>query len=69
VVNERKWDITYEEMETLWGGDIRFELPIIECEGMEFISQKDAAEYFGISVERVRQKLKSDKHTDWKYLF
>jgi hypothetical protein len=69
VVDEAEWDITYDEMETLWGGDIRFEMPTIECEGMEFLSQKDAAEYFGISGERVRQKLKSDKYTDWKYLF
>jgi hypothetical protein len=69
VVDGAEWDITYDEMEELWGGDIRFEIPIIECEGREFLSQKDAAEYFGISDERVRQKLKSDKYTDWKYLF
>jgi hypothetical protein len=69
VVDGAEWDITYDEMEELWAGDIRFEIPIIECEGREFLSQKDAAEYFGISDERVRQKLKSDKYTDWKYLF
>jgi hypothetical protein len=68
-VEPNEWDITYEEMQRLWGRDIHFELPIIKCEGIEFLSQKDAAEYFGISVERVRQKLKSDKYPNWIYLF
>jgi len=63
------WDITYSNMESLWGGDIHFELPTIECDGTQFISQKDAATHFGISDERVRQKLKSDKYPNWKYLF
>jgi hypothetical protein len=68
-VEPTDWDITYEEMEILWGGDIHFELPVIECDGREFLSQKDAAEFFGISSERVRQKLNSDKYPNWKYLF
>lgn len=69
VVEPTKWDITYDEMEEMWGGDIYFELPTISCEGIDFLSQKDAAQYFGISVERVRQKLKSEKYPNWKYLF
>jgi hypothetical protein len=68
-VDETKWDITYEEMQSLWEGDITLTLPIIQCEGKDFYSQKDAATYFGISDERVRQKLKSDKYPNWIYLF
>jgi DNA modification methylase len=63
------WDITYEGMQDLWGNNIRLELPIISCEGNEFYSIIDAANFFGCSDERIRQKLKSDKHTDFIYLF
>ena len=63
------WDITYNEMQDLWGNNIRLELPIISCDGKEFYSIIDAANFFGCSDERIRQKLKSDKHTDFIYLF
>ncbi len=63
------WDITYEEMQDLWGNNITLELPIIRCEGKEFYSIIDAANFFGCSDERIRQKLKSEKHTDYIYLF
>jgi DNA modification methylase len=63
------WDITYEGMQDLWENNIRLELPIISCEGKEFYSIIDAANFFGCSDERVRQKLKSDKHTDYIYIF
>lgn len=63
------WDITYEEMENLWGNNIHLELPIISCDGKQFYSIIDAANFFGCSDERIRQKLKSDKHTDYIYLF
>ena len=63
------WDITYEEMQDLWGNNIRLELPIISCEGKEFYSMIDAANFFGCSDERIRQKLKSDKHSGFIYLF
>jgi hypothetical protein len=56
-------------MQDLWGNNIRLELPIISCEGNEFYSIIDAANSFGCSDERIRQKLKSDKHTDYIYLF
>lgn len=68
-VNEPVWDIGYDEMESRWKGGIRYEQPVIQCEGKDFLSQKDAAQFFNISVERVRQKLKSEKHPTWKYLF
>lgn len=68
-VDETKWDITYEEMQSLWEADITLTLPIISCEGKDFYSQSDASEFFNISTERVRQKLKSDKYPNWKYLF
>jgi DNA modification methylase len=63
------WDITYEEMQDLWDNNIRLELPIISCDGKQFYSIIDAATFFGCSDERIRQKLKSDKHTDFIYLF
>ena len=63
------WDITYEQMESLWENNIRLELPIISCDGKQFYSIIDAANFFGCSDERIRQKLKSDKHTDYIYLF
>lgn len=63
------WDITYEEMQDLWGNNIRLELPIISCDGKQFYSIIDAANHFGCSDERIRQKLKSDRHTDFIYLF
>jgi DNA modification methylase len=63
------WDITYEGMQDLWERNITLELPIISCEGKEFYSIIDAANFFGCSDERIRQKLKSDKHTDFIYLF
>ena len=63
------WDITYEGMQDLWENNIRLELPIISCEGKEFYSIIDAANFFGCSDERIRQKLKSDKHTDYIYIF
>lgn len=68
-VEPEMWDITYDEMQKLWEGDIHFEIPVIECDGIQFLSQKDAAIHFGISVERVRQKLNSDKYPNWIYLF
>lgn len=63
------WDITYEEMQNLWENNIRLELPIISCDGKQFYSIIDAANFFGCSDERIRQKLKSDRHTDFIYLF
>jgi len=63
-----EWDITYDEMEKLWNGTIRIELPIISCEGMEFYSLLEAANHFKCSDERIRQKLKSDKYLDFLYI-
>jgi DNA modification methylase len=63
------WDITYEEMQDLWESNITLELPIISCDGNEFYSIIDAANFFGCSDERIRQKLKSDKHSGFIYLF
>jgi DNA modification methylase len=63
------WNITYEQMQDLWEKNIRLELPIISCDGKQFYSIIDAANHFGCSDERIRQKLKSEKHTDYIYLF
>jgi hypothetical protein len=63
------WDITYDEMQDLWANNIRLELTIISCDGDEFYSIMEAADYFGCSDERIRQKLKSDKHSGFIYLF
>jgi len=63
------WDITYQEMMDLWENNIELEKPIINCEGIDFYSLKDCANHFGISTERVRQKLNDDKFDNWKYLY
>jgi DNA modification methylase len=62
------WDIDYDQMQFLWEGNIRLELPVIECEGIEFYSLMDAGKHFGCSDERIRQKLKSDKYPEYRYL-
>jgi hypothetical protein len=49
--------------------EIQIKQPTIECRGIQFYTIKDAAEHFGCSDERIRQKLKSEKHTDFIYLF
>jgi hypothetical protein len=57
---------TYDDIETMWKGITCDEtLPVISCEGMEFTSQVEAGKYFGISRERVRQKLNDPNHPDW----
>ena len=53
-------------MEDLWNlsdkmGGISIYSETIECEGKKFISVTEAAKEFGVSGERIRQKLKSDQ--------
>jgi DNA modification methylase len=63
-------DISYDDMfDEQTYSKIQLQLPIIECEGVQFYSMIDAANHFGCSDERIRQKLKSEKHTDYIYLF
>jgi hypothetical protein len=64
-----EWDISYEEMVEIWECNIEMEKPIIHCEGVNFYSLQDCANHFGISSERVRQKLNDDKFKDWIYLY
>ena len=66
---ESGWSISYKEMYHKWEDDIRLDLPIISCEGIEFYSIKDASTHFGVSDERIRQKLKNPKYTNYIYLF
>jgi hypothetical protein len=72
-VNPKDWNISYKEMEDLWNlsdkmGGISIYSETIECEGKKFISVTEAAKEFGVSGERIRQKLKSDQYKDWFYL-
>jgi hypothetical protein len=63
-------DISYDDMfDEQTHSKIELQLPIIECEGVQFYSMLEAANHFSCSDERIRQKLKSDKHTDFIYLF
>jgi len=63
-------DISYDEMTELQHlSKIEIQLPIIECEGTQFYSLKEAGEHFGCSDERIRQKLKDDKFSSFRYLF
>lgn len=62
--------ITYEEnQKSLEGVVIREQLHTIQCEGIDFYSIKDAAQHFGVSDERIRQKLVSTEYNDYIYLY
>jgi len=62
-------NMSYDDVEkSLLHCKIRESLPTIKCEGKEFFSIKEAAHSFGVSDERIRQKLVSDKYTDYIYL-
>jgi hypothetical protein len=63
-------DISYEDHEkSLEGVVIREQLHTIQCEGIDFYSIKDAAQHFSVSDERIRQKLVSDEHPTYIYLY
>lgn len=62
-------NISYMDMKSMWENNIRLDLPTISCEGIEFYSIKDAANYFNLSDERIRQKLKSVKEPNFKNLY
>jgi DNA modification methylase len=63
-------DISYDDMfDEQIHSKIELELPIIECEGLQFYSLKEAGAHFGCSDERIRQKLKDDRYTDYIYLY
>lgn len=64
-----EWDINYKEMEEVWECDLELQKPIISCEDMVFYSLKDAAKYFKLSSERIRQKLKDSSYSDYIYLY
>jgi hypothetical protein len=62
-------NVSYEENEMqLKNCNIREALPTIKCEGKQFFSIKEAAISFGVTDERIRQKLVSDKYTDYVYI-
>ena len=63
------WDINYKEMEEVWECELELQKPIISCEGMEFYSLKDAAKYFKLSSERIRQKINDDSHSTYIYMY
>jgi len=72
-VNPSDWNISYKQMEELWNlsdkmGGISIYSETIQCGDKKFISVNEAAKEFGVSGERIRQKLKSDNYKDWKYL-
>lgn len=63
-----KWDISYDEMFEIWEGDIELEKPIINCDDKNFYSINEAASYYNLSDERIRQKLKDPKEKNFKFL-
>jgi len=63
------WNISYSEMDSLQEKNIKRQLPVIECDGLQFYSIKEAGEYFRCSDERIRQKLKSNKYPNYIYLY
>jgi len=63
-------NISYNSHEkTLTDIQIRDKIHTISCKGELFYSLKEAGERFGLSDERIRQKVNSDKHSDYFYLF
>ena len=63
------WNISYEELEELQSkGVTNYRLPIIECDGYKYYSLKEASNIHGVSAERIRQKLQSDKFPTFQYL-
>ncbi|MCH1612189.1 MAG: class I SAM-dependent methyltransferase [Flavobacteriales bacterium] len=63
------WDISYEEMDELWECGIELEKPAISCEGIDFLTTSDAAKYFNLSSERIRQKLQDTTNSEYIYLY
>ena len=69
-VEPSDWNISYKEMEDLWNlsdkaGGISIFSETIQCGDKKFISVNEAAKELGVSGERVRQKIKSEKYKDW----
>lgn len=63
-------DITYKQhSDSLKDCEVRDKIHTISCEGELFYTLKEAGERFGVSNERIRQKIQSEKHTDYFYLF
>ena len=63
------WDISYKEMQETWSNGLELERPIISCEGKEFYSLSEAALFFNLSSERIRQKLKDPNKKNFKFLY
>jgi len=69
-VNPSDYNISYEEMDQLQiDSTIRLILPVIICNTIDFYSLQEAADYFNVSAERIRQKLKSESFPEFKYLY
>ena len=69
-VKSKDWNISYKEMEELWdlsdkAGGLSIYSETIQCGDKKFISTHEAGKELGLSGERVRQKIKSDKYKDW----
>lgn len=69
-VNPNEYDISYDELDRLQkDSTIQLTLPIISCNDIKFYNMKDAGEYFGVSAERIRQKLKDKNYPSFRYLY
>lgn len=69
-IRTNEWSISYVEMEALWDKKpIQLEKPIISCEDKVFYSLLEAGDYFGVSSERIRQKLNDVKFKSYEYLY
>lgn len=63
-------NITYAEMDDIQErAVIQTKAPTISCDGKLFFSTYEAGTHFGLSKERIRQKLKDSKHPTYFYLF
>lgn len=58
-------NLTYQEVMETWKNNYRGEIATISCEGIEFISNIEAADHFKLTTTRINQKIASEKYADY----
>ncbi len=66
---DNEWNITYNDMHIKWRDKIRIDIPTIHCERKDFLTISQAAQYFNLSAERIRQKLQDPFNLEYNYLY
>lgn len=61
-------NVSYSEMESMWNTNFEIKKFVIQCDDNKFYSIEDAALHYGLTYERIRQKLKSKNFPNFKYI-